>query len=459
MAVRSGAPVGNVVALVVFVITTIALLILSIVFFRGQTLANEAKSTAETDLDKYVKSSERGMDMFTNYEAAASQNRQSVAMYLHTQMQEVMSLADGSPSTTVPDLKARLNRQGVADGTSMRSALTDRDRQINTLGVENDDLRAQVSSARDATADAEARATAAREAHQREIDALTAQIKEYADAAEDYKQQVYDTVTTLKDMEETLRGRYQSTISDLESQNDQYQQERVNLLDRIHELQTRLDHDRIKPHAPELLVDARIIDVTGDGQVFIDRGRDNRIVLGMTFEVYDSPASIRVNPNTGMLPRGKASLQVLKVGPTTSTCRITRSIPGRPAIRGDVLANAVYDPDYKFKFLVHGVFDVDGDGRPSAAEAEYLRDMIIRWGGEVITGMDLPGDLDFLVLGIRPPLPPDLPQNATEIQLRDWTNKHLAREQYDTLFQQASDAQIPILNANRFFILIGHTDR
>ena len=41
---------------------------------------------------------------------------------------------------------------------------------------------------------------------------------------------------------------------------------------------------------------------------------------------------------------------------------VTRSVPGQPLVRGDVVANAVYDPNYRFKFLVHGKFDIDADG-------------------------------------------------------------------------------------------------
>ena len=166
-----------------------------------------------------------------------------------------------------------------------------------------------------------------------------------------------------------------------------------------------------------------------------------------------------IDPDTGQLPRGKASLQVIKVGDTTSTCKITRSTRGRPVVRDDVIVNAVYDPDYRFKFLVHGKFDVDNDGRPSEAEAEYLRSQIIDWGGTVVRGEQLPGDLDFLVLGTQPPRPPEPPINASVHQINDWARKRTAHEKYGELFRQAREAQIRVLNSNRFFILIGYTDR
>jgi hypothetical protein len=128
-------------------------------------------------------------------------------------------------------------------------------------------------------------------------------------------------------------------------------------------------------------------------------------------------------------------------------------------VRHNVVANAVYDPNYVFKFLVHGKFDVDIDGRPTETEADFLRSLIVNWGGEVVSGEQLPGDLDFLVLGVEPrePMPPR--PDATEFELDAWVQKRRAHERYHALFRQASEAQIPVLNANRFFILIGYTDR
>jgi hypothetical protein len=210
-----------------------------------------------------------------------------------------------------------------------------------------------------------------------------------------------------------------------------------------------------------MLVDGKIVDAPGSSdEVFIDRGKKDRIVLGMTFEVYGSSSQLgAVNPQTGEVARGKASLQVTKVSDTTSTCKITRSIPGNPIIKGDVIANAIYDPMYKFKFLVHGKFDVDGDGRATEQEAEYLRSLVIEWGGTVVTGDELPGDLDFLVLGLEPPIPPPPPDDAAAVVYTDYMNKRQANDKYNQLFRQAREAQIPVLNANRFFILTGHTDR
>ena len=194
-------------------------------------------------------------------------------------------------------------------------------------------------------------------------------------------------------------------------------------------------------------------------QVFVDLGRNQRIVPGMTFEVYQDASAIRPDPRTGDYVRGKASIEIIKVGTDTSTGRITRELTGRPVVKDDVIANAVFNPDYRFKFLVHGLFDVNGDGRPNEEETDYVRRRIIEWGGEVVEGDQLTGDLDFLVLGAQPPMPAPLPPDAGDDQFRRFLKQRESREQYDRLFEQSTKAQIPVLNWNRFEMLTGMNSR
>ena len=65
----------------------------------------------------------------------------------------------------------------------------------------------------------------------------------------------------------------------------------------------------------------------------------------------------------------------------------------------------------------------------------------------------------LLVLGVEPPKPPPLPSDASPVLINDWVKRNEANERYNLVFRQAREAQIPVLNANRFFILIGYTER
>ena len=67
------------------------------------------------------------------------------------------------------------------------------------------------------------------------------------------------------------------------------------------------------------------------------------------------------------------------------------------------------------------------------------------------------GDLDFLVLGVEPPRPMNPGANATERQIQDILDLGRTHQQYQELFNAASKADIPVLNANRLYILTGQT--
>src|SRR5688572_2810348 len=98
MAVRSGAGTGVVVSLVVFVLTTVFLLVLTIVFYAGKSKEMQAKAGAERALAAYAKAHERNSDIFKSMEAAAQQRNESVGRYLTRQYEELASFVTGDPA-------------------------------------------------------------------------------------------------------------------------------------------------------------------------------------------------------------------------------------------------------------------------------------------------------------------------------------------------------------------------
>ena len=53
---------------------------------------------------------------------------------------------------------------------------------------------------------------------------------------------------------------------------------------------------------------------------------------------------------------------MINVGDTASTCRVTSEVKGNPVVKGDVIANAIYDPNKQYKFVAFGNFDTNRDG-------------------------------------------------------------------------------------------------
>src|SRR5688500_3342102 len=104
MAVRSGAGTGVVVSLVVFILTTVFLLVLTIVFYAGKTHEMEERAKAETALAEYVKPAQRNSDQFKGFQAAARDGGQSVAQYLNSRYESAMTFAGGDPAGGVEGL-------------------------------------------------------------------------------------------------------------------------------------------------------------------------------------------------------------------------------------------------------------------------------------------------------------------------------------------------------------------
>lgn len=461
MAVRSGAGTGVVVSLVVFVLTTVFLLVLTIVFYAGKSKEIEERVKAENALAQYVDPRQKNSDAVKAIEAAAKANNQSVAMFLNSRLDSTMAYLGAGPQATLDSVKGEFAGLGVPkDNGVIRESLVALNRELKTSKNEVDALKAHGTELNDQLTQKQAEIVQLKADQQKALDEVDSRIASYREAGSEFKTKLEAAITELEKAKDSLRNNYESRIHDLQEEVDNQGKELVTLKSRVLDYESRAALTRLKASDPSALVDGEVIDAPGtNDEVFINRGKKDHVVLGMTFEVYSEKNSIRQNPNTGDFFRGKASLQVLKVNDTTSVCKITRTVPGQPVVRGDVIANAIYDPKYNFKFLVHGKFDVDGDGKPSETEAEYLRSLVLEWGGTVVTGEEIPGDLDFLVLGVEPPNPPPPAANASEVLVNDYIRKRSAYETYQLLYRHAREAQIPVLNSNRFFILIGHTDR
>ena len=184
----------------------------------------------------------------------------------------------------------------------------------------------------------------------------------------------------------------------------------------------------------------------------------------MTFEVYDPTSGVPpIPPNvTGdeQLPVGKASIEITRVGATSSECRIVRVTPGAALSEGDLIENIVYDPNTKYNFMVYGSFDLAQSGHPNTADAEVIKRLITQWGGRV-TDKPLPDvDTDFVVLGVEPVLPDFNKDDLQQPLNQDKMAKAQAElDKYQEVLQTARDLHIPIMNQNRFLYYVGYYDQ
>ncbi|MDP7008571.1 MAG: hypothetical protein QGI78_03270 [Phycisphaerales bacterium] len=453
MAIRSGAGTGVIVSLVVFVLTTVFLLVLSIVFYTSKADQKEIADQAKIDLETFITSQEQNLDSFQRIVASAKADRVSVAAYLNGDLEKIRTLVSGSPDTSTESIKTQFSNE-LSTGGSLFLAFDRLNRQVQERQQELDSRISELSAAREQIASLEETIRNATAANMQAIEASKNQWNDIQNESELLAQNMDDHFESRVQRDDRLLGGKTTQISQLKSERDRLIKEKTILANDAADLRDQVNASRMSSIDPALLVDGNILDATATDRVFVDIGSKDHIVLGMTFEIYDDPSQLRVNED-GELPRGKASIEIIKVGETTATAKVTRSTPGRPIVRDNIIVNAVFDPNYRYKFMVHGLFDADGDG-VTEHNNSFIKDRIASWGGIVVEEQDiLPGDLDFLVLGVQPLEPRPLPRNASDVMIDEYARKQQAYSNYSSLLEQAQDVKIPVLNSNRLHVLTG----
>jgi hypothetical protein len=271
---------------------------------------------------------------------------------------------------------------------------------------------------------------------------------EHADAMQLKEQQVEDLQTKLDERTQQvnqLRQEGQREVREMQLDIDRLTNQIASLQEQIRALKpTTFDPEAILTEA-----DGRILRaIPGSEIVYINIGENQLLKIGMGFEVY---SQTRETPR-GL--RGKASLEVVTVMPDTAECRVTRIVPGRPIIEGDLIVNIAYERGRKPKFVVRGDFDLDYDGTVDFDGVEKVKAMIREWGGRVVEELD--ETTEFLVIGAAPFAPAVRAGETVSPQVwQQIRDKELERSQYRDLIERAETLHIPVLTQSQFLYLTG----
>lgn len=435
MASRSGSN-GTVIGLVIFVLATLALLVSSIVLWSKYDDARKAEKAARDSLTEANRRSDE----------ATQRLGQAVALMV------------GRNDASLEDLKKDFGAgEGDVVKTMLEGARSDaaKARKDAALAVEaREKAEAELEVAARRIGEAKQAYDAALEAKQPEFSEREAALAQAQKSIDDLATQLNsardDVATAGRAREEELQGQLVAAA-----------EEKAALESRAGDLQRQVDRIRIQPKNSAAVVDGHVLASNTEGRVYIDLGRKQRIRPGMTFEVYADAVAAGVDPATGAMFPGKASIEILRVDENTSTARVTRQQRGAsPPVKDDVLVNAIYSPDYTYRFFLHGEFDTDGDGKTSAEEKAFVIQRIKDWGGTVTEGDEFPGDVDFVLLGVAPAVPRGtLSDDATLEEIEAVSQMRERAERYSKVSQRATDARIPLLNWNRLRMLTGDEDR
>jgi uncharacterized coiled-coil protein SlyX len=268
-----------------------------------------------------------------------------------------------------------------------------------------------------------------------------------------------------KDLVDAIeRGR--KTAEDLNSQITAKTEELKTLQKDKDKLVEALSHYRPQNAGDSVIrrADGHITQLDRNDVLYIDLGLGKQISAGMTFQVYDRIEGVpkivgQDNSGTDVLPAGKGSIEVVRVGSDASECRIIRRTPGMQMNVGDVIANLIYDPNVKLRFKVYGDFDIDQNGVATAQEGEIVKRLIVQWGGQLTEDVNI--DTDFLVLGREPTLPTFSAERLKDDPIAQFEADKAAKAvaAYEEVRNKALDLRIPVLNQNRFLYLIGYFDQ
>lgn len=458
MASRTSGNVGLGVTVTILGVLLLAAFILAIMFYGQKQKAEADLQQANDALQDFIPQSERQRDDVVRYLDLARGERKSVVMYLKDSFEESMRRVTGANEDTLTDLETKLADIEGADSLPMLMVIAQRERDIKTLENRLEDAyQARDAAQSDLQAEVDRNTTLATE-HRATVTALGDEIGRLSDEVDSYGTNVNSVVASNNSRVESIRRTSNERESNLQDRIAELEQEGLILQQVIDELRAEQDVFKLEPLPEHSLTDGRIVGASvADRQVFIDLGHDQRIVLGMTFEVYGSGTDIRPDAD-GDFPAGKATIEVTRVGDNTSSARVIRESRGQPVVEGDVIANAAYDPDKIYSFVVFGDFDANHDGQPTSAERGAIASLIRDWGG--IVEEELTGRTDFVVLGDRPVLPPAPSPDAPLPLIQEYIRKQGLVQKYDQLFRQATQTGIPVLNENRFYTLTGlYADR
>lgn len=454
MAARTSTSVGMGITVAALGITSVACLVLMGVFFSQRQDARRQVRQLEENQRTWIGGA---TDEIRNLEGPATQARQSVLTYLNESYKTLSSRVTGTAGEPVTRVVERIQAATGEDGGTLLGVLGNRQREIAAL----EQRLEQAEAARQAAlADLQAAvdASSSTEASFRQtIAALTSEMEGYKAELDQYRAGLESSYTDRVAQVERDLTEARDQAAELTDQLSSQQEELLVAREQLKLLRAARSQESLRPTDPFALVDGEVIAVNpGDAQVFINRGRKDKMVLGTTFEVYADASAVKPDPRTGEYPRGKASIEVVRVDETSSTARIVRNPRGNPVVRGDVIVNAIYDPTKVYTMLVFGNFDVNGDGVATPEGRLDIRALVSEWGGRVTD--TLTGDVDFLVLGRRPVLPPAPPPDAPVAAVQEYIRQRRIVQEYDRLFEQATATSIPVLSENRLYTLIGKVE-
>lgn len=457
MASRTSTSVGVGVALTLLGLASLGLFITSAVLYGKYNQSQRELNEAKVGIRDYIRDGERQQDDIRQIvEAAKKAQNQSLVAYLVKSNKDLAAAITGNANDSIERLLEQTRAESSkANNAPLLRVAQDRAGQINDLNQKVEQVEAARLAAQTDLKNEQERVAGIVARHNETIAALNKEVGTYKDELGQYRSGIENVRMQAEKQFESQMAAAKARETDLNGRISDLQQKSLILEDQLARLRGERSKTTARGTSEDALVDGAIIGVdAGQRQVFLNIGRTQKVVIGMTFAVFNDANAIKMDENGDYKP-GKALIEVINVGQDSSTARIVKETKGNPIVTGDVIANAVFDPNKVYKFVIFGNFDTKGTGNPTASGRTDIAAMVTSWGGEVVD--DLEGDVDFLVLGAKPVLPPRPGVDQPIEVVQEYVRLERSVNKYNELLKQATAMGLPVLNENRFYTLTGQT--
>lgn len=454
MAARQSTSIGVGATITILGVATLGLFITSMIFYAQRREAITSLQNAEKTTKEIVSDADRNDPVYSKVREAAQPGKptgKTVVRYLLDERKEVMQRVTGSERDTVDAVIKALEK---SKATSLAAALRDKESEVDALKRQLKDAdEARARALQDKETESK-RVKGIEDSYKQNVALLQAEVQKTKDEADALRDGIDTYKKTMDKRVEDIAEAYRQKEQGLKADIDKLQSQLTIANSRIKQWEEINRGQRFQGQSEFALVDGQVVGSSaGENTVTINIGRRQHVVLGLPFTVYSQGTAIKADDKTGDYPPGKATVEVIRVDADSSVARVIREQKGNPLVPGDVIANPIYDPLKKYKFLVYGNFDPGRTGTPSIFGANEVRAWIKDWGGD--TTEEMAGDVDFIVLGERPQLPPQPTSTAAIETINFYLNAQKAAKRYDELLKQATDTAVPLLNENRLRTLLG----
>jgi hypothetical protein len=462
MARSGGGSNGSIWAIVLLAIAFVASLTCAIIFYTKIEVADQQAQSAAAELDRYVRSSERsGNDVIRGMLQNQAKSVVGELMDVNTQLKGFIGLAETPIEGIDNRMKALEVKALIPEIERLRAEEQSAKELQNELNKKYETATKRASAAETAKNQVENEYRNSVNKLKGQLDKLEKDYEAFQKKADSEQKSIASQLAKVRDQAKDEKSKFNSLEGQLKSEIEVYKQ-RIARLESQHS-------GRVSQEAnidPSTLVDGKIASILVEqNAVYIDLGQSSHVIPGMTFEIYDPKIGV-VKNNEGNY-RGKATIEVINVFETTSVARVVRIPDSEQIFTGDLIANLIYDPELKYKFFVYGEFDLDQIQQTSVTDRRRVENMILKWGGMLISDAAQQGDnpkltydVDFLILGQEPAFPKAPAEDEVDPTAIERHAKAMKRyEAYFGLVKQAKELSIPILNQNRFLSMVGYYKR